>query len=304
MVSAGEATLKSDPFSPRIQRSAPLGTTNYLYDGQNVTLLDELDNDGSVVARYTQGPGIDQPLAELRTGSVSYYQQDGLGSISSLSGSAGSLSNTYTYDSYGKQIGSTGTTVNSFEYDGRELDVETGIYQYRARYYNSYTGRFLSEDPIGFDGGANFYAYVENDPVNLTDPMGLKCPCFAQLKYRATSYFGYTHAFWWVQDSNGTHWVIDGGPSRHFGRGSLNSWVNQGDAGHYGNDSPKATTWFDSGVSDAICGPVDAMLLAAERWPNNTILYVSTGPNSNTFAHLIGLAGGFDESSPPGSIGW
>ncbi len=45
---------------------------------------------------------------------------------------------------------------------------------YRARYYDPATGRFLKEDPIGFAGGVNFYAYVNNSPVSYADPFGLQ----------------------------------------------------------------------------------------------------------------------------------
>ena len=59
------------------------------------------------------------------------------------------------------------------QFTGRESDG-TGLYFYRARYYDPAIGRFISEDPIGFDGGdVNLYAYVANDPVNLIDPSGL-----------------------------------------------------------------------------------------------------------------------------------
>ena len=51
------------------------------------------------------------------------------------------------------------------------------MYFYRARYYDSITGRFINEDPIGFAGGDfNLYRYVQNNPVNLIDPEGLKSP--------------------------------------------------------------------------------------------------------------------------------
>ena len=106
------------------------------------------------------------------SGTTSYYQQDGLGSVTSLSNSAGTVAETYAYDSYGKLTASTGTLVNSFQYTGREFDSETGIYYYRARYFDPSAGRFLSQDPIRFGGGTNFYAYTRNNPAVRTDPFG------------------------------------------------------------------------------------------------------------------------------------
>ncbi len=86
----------------------------------------------------------------------------------------GTLTNTYTYDSFGKLTGSTGTLINHFQYTGREFDSETGLYYDRARYYDASVGRFISEDPIGFQGGIDFYAYTLNNPVNWIDPFGLE----------------------------------------------------------------------------------------------------------------------------------
>jgi RHS repeat-associated protein len=178
----GTVTFKYDPFGRRVQKAFTQGgttnTTNYLYDGRN--LLEEVDTSGNVVARYTDSAHdagswqLDQPLAELRSGTTIYYQQDGLGSVTSLSNSTGTFVNTYTYDSYGKLSASTGAAVNPFQYTARDFDAEIGIYQYRFRYYDQNVGRFLSEDPLGFGGGPNFYAYVTNDPVDIVDPFGLK----------------------------------------------------------------------------------------------------------------------------------
>jgi len=68
-------------------------------------------------------------------------------------------------------------TYNVAETSGRhatmESDTETGLYYYRARYYDPSAGRFLSEDPSGFNDGVNFYRYVHNDPIDNTDPTGL-----------------------------------------------------------------------------------------------------------------------------------
>jgi RHS repeat-associated protein len=64
--------------------------------------------------------------------------------------------------------------VNPFRFTGREVDTETGLCFLRHRYYSPLTGRFLSEDPIGFQGGKNFYQYVRNSPANFGDPFGEK----------------------------------------------------------------------------------------------------------------------------------
>ena len=130
----GTTTFKYDPFGRRIQKSGPLGTTNYLYDGleDGTNVIEEVDNNGNMLARYTQGLETDEPLAEVRGSTTSYYQQDGLGSVSSLSNSAAALANTYTYDSFGKLAGSTGTLANPFQYTARDSDAETGLYYYRG----------------------------------------------------------------------------------------------------------------------------------------------------------------------------
>ena len=114
-----------------------------------------------------------------RSSATSYYDADGIGSITSLSNGTGTISQSYGYDSFGKQTSSSGTLTNPFQFTGREFDSETSLYFNRARYYDPQTGGFLTEDPIGFDGGVNFYAYVLNNPVSFVDPFGLKlCKVF------------------------------------------------------------------------------------------------------------------------------
>jgi len=170
----GTVTFKYDPFGRRIQKSSASGTVNYLYDGAR--LMQEVDGSGNVLARYTHSPEIDEPLSMLRGGATSYYQNDGIGSITSLSNQAAALAGTYTFDSFGKLTASTGTITNPFRYTGREFDTETGVYYYRARYFDPGSGRFISEDPIRFGGdGPSFYVYVNNDPTDFVDPLGLKC---------------------------------------------------------------------------------------------------------------------------------
>lgn len=153
--SGGTATFKYDPFGRRIEKVFTLNstttTTNYLYDGDNA--IETVDQNGSVLAKFAQGQNIDEPLAESTGGATYDYEQDGLGSATSLTNSSGALALTYTYDSFGKITASSGSVSNPFRYTGRDFDSETGLYYYRARYYDPTTGRFLSEDPLGTSGG-------------------------------------------------------------------------------------------------------------------------------------------------------
>jgi RHS repeat-associated protein len=129
------------------------------------------------VASYAQGQNIDEPLAMDRSGTVDYYEQDGLGSVTSLTSATGTVAQSYTYDSFGNTTNSSGSLTNFFRYTGREFDTETGLYYLRARYLDPTTGRFISEDPIGLGGGIDFYRYADNNPVIYTDLFGLTCHC-------------------------------------------------------------------------------------------------------------------------------
>jgi RHS repeat-associated protein len=179
----GRVSFAYDPLGRRIKKVSSAGTSIYAYDGDN--LIEETNSSGGVVVRYTQTTDkIDEPVAMLRSGATSYYEADGLGSITSLSSTVGALAQTYTFDSFGKQTASSGSLTNPFQYTAREFDAETSLYNYRARYYDPNAGRFLSEDPIKFQGGINFYAYVHNSPTTFADPLGLldidpSCNCSA-----------------------------------------------------------------------------------------------------------------------------
>ncbi len=170
--SGGTVTFKYDSFGRRIYKSSSSGTSVYVYDGHN--LVEETNSSGTAVARYSQGLNIDEPLAMLRSSATSFYQADGLGSITSLTNTSGSIAQSYTFDSFGNQTGSSGSLTNPFQYTAREFDPETSLYYYRARYYDPSPGRFVNEDPVRFFGGVQFYRYALNDPTQHRDPTGLK----------------------------------------------------------------------------------------------------------------------------------
>jgi RHS repeat-associated protein len=90
---------------------------------------------------------------------------------------AGAVS--YRYDPYGAvtithggQEQSSDPLGQPWTFTGRFHDEETGLYYYRARYYDAEMGRFLQRDPLGYAPGPNLYTYVEDAPTNGTDPFG------------------------------------------------------------------------------------------------------------------------------------
>ena len=169
---------KYDGLNRRIEKevteTAVTTTTQYIDDNEDILL--ERDDSNNIVARYTHGLGIDEPLITERGGQSYFYHADGLGSITELTDSVGTLAQAYTYSSFGKIENELDPNfIQPYTFTAREFDPETGLHFYRARSYDTNTGRFLQEDPIGFRGGdLNLYVYVANDPVNFTDPAGLQ----------------------------------------------------------------------------------------------------------------------------------
>lgn len=150
-------------------------TYAYVYDNDNIVLETLTDDSGTTTTWYTHGAGTDEHLALERGGSFSYYHADGLGSIVALTDKRQKVIESYDYDSFGNLKQDDKKTIQPFTYTAREWDRETGLYYYRARYYDPMEGRFISRDPLGFKAGdVNLYGYTKNNPINLTDPSGLE----------------------------------------------------------------------------------------------------------------------------------
>ncbi|MFQ5850529.1 MAG: RHS repeat domain-containing protein [Candidatus Binatia bacterium] len=200
------AEYRYDALGRRIEKNVNGVITRYVYDNEDI--LVELDSTNAVVARYTHGPGIDEPLIMLRGGQSFFYHADGLGSAWDLTDATGAIARSYTYDSFGQLLVQSGSLANPFTYTSREFDPETGLYHYRTRTYNPTEGRFAQEDrlllsllssattisdlPVGLAAhilrvlqrdpqDLHPYVYVNNNPTNRIDPMGLlSARCAAQ----------------------------------------------------------------------------------------------------------------------------
>jgi RHS repeat-associated protein len=172
-ISGGQsASFVYDAFNRRVEKTVSGVTTKYHYDGLDI--VEELDSLDNVKAFYVRGLNIDEPLARIASdGSIRYYHTDALGSVIALTDENAVVKTQYIYSPFGETAVIGEASENPFQYTGRENDGN-GHYHYRARYYSPEMGRFISEDPIRFEGGMNWYAYVGNRPVNAVDPLGLE----------------------------------------------------------------------------------------------------------------------------------
>ncbi|MBI4743529.1 MAG: RHS repeat-associated core domain-containing protein [Actinobacteria bacterium] len=98
------------------------------------------------------------------------------GNVTALTDSAQTTVATYAYEAFGNMVVSTGTAANNYKFSTKNLDDESGLYYFGARYYDSETGRFITKDPDGGDVKnpltLNPYVYASDNPVNLVDPTG------------------------------------------------------------------------------------------------------------------------------------
>jgi RHS repeat-associated protein len=170
-----------DALGRRIAAVVDGQTTHFVY-GAGLEVLEERAVDSAMLARYTYGAGLDEPLTMERAGSTFTYHRDAQGSIVALTEAAGALVEQYRYDAYGAPAFFDGggsplpssALGNPVLFTGRRFDLETGNYDYRARAYNPALGRFLQTDLLGYAAGTlNLYQYVGDNPLRYVDPLGL-----------------------------------------------------------------------------------------------------------------------------------
>jgi len=184
-------TYVYDGLGRRIQKNVNGILTRYVYDNEDI--LQEYDGLNNLVAKYTHGPGIDEPLSLERdlnqdgtfTSDERFFTHpDGLGSLVALTNASGQVVERYRYDSFGTPtiLNADNNTLscsafgNPYLFTGREYDCESGLHYFRARYDDPKTGRFLQEDPflgiLPYPQTLNRYPYVTNNPATLIDPTG------------------------------------------------------------------------------------------------------------------------------------
>jgi len=229
--------------------TADLGTTNvHAYDG--IHCIADLNEAGDVIRSYTYGPGIDNALAfttyEFGETNSYYYLTDHLGSVFAITDEGGAIVERYAYDGWGRTTVSDGNGMpmdesalgNRIAFQGREIAWTTGLYNFRARWYDPITGRWLSQDPIRISGGLNQYVAFANNPVNFLDPYGLVI-AYANHEVKG----GFYHSKLIIIPNNQKYWRNHPLYGRHFRKQLPNGrcYTTLGAGPDNGN-------WLDSGI--------------------------------------------------------
>lgn len=157
--------------------------TYYLNDvnTENAQVLQEYSVGGTTKASYTYGQSgrvsadFHSYQEEIGTG-AKYYLTDGRGSVAQVTSSTGTILSSYEYGPFGEVLSGSTAEDSFYGYNAEEYNPQTELVYLRARYYNPSDGRFGVEDTYGGNlsnpATLNRYAYVENNPVNKTDPSG------------------------------------------------------------------------------------------------------------------------------------
>jgi len=149
-------------------------------------VVEERDSTNTLLASYVSGLFADEHLLRVDgEGNAVWYVADEQFNVVALTDGAGAVLERYEYGDYGEPFVTDasgdyrGSSYhgNAYMFTGRRWEPEIGFYFYRARYYDPYTGRFVSRDPIGIWGDpaglGNGYAYAGNNPWTFVDPTGL-----------------------------------------------------------------------------------------------------------------------------------
>jgi RHS repeat-associated protein len=176
-------TYTYDAFNRRTSKTVDGKTTEFIWQGSR--LIAETDNDKHWQS-YLYEPDSYRPLALVHGNAqqdnikLYWYQNDHLGTPIALTGSLGDTLYECQYNAYGQIINETyhqddtqALPDNPLRFQGQYYDEETGLHYNLNRYYDPFTGRYITQDPLGIQGGLNSYQYVNGDPINWIDPLGL-----------------------------------------------------------------------------------------------------------------------------------
>jgi RHS repeat-associated protein len=181
-----DVNFQYDALGRRVARSVTGGSEVYVQMEQQ-TIADYPVGGAATTptVRYVYASYIDEPVVGKTAGTggtLVYFHRNHQYSVSAITTSAGVIAERYAYSAYGHPtiLDASGTVLQTsnfslrYSFTGREWDATLGLYHFRARWMNPSAGRFLTRDPIGYEGSpSNFYVYCISSPLFFTDSSGL-----------------------------------------------------------------------------------------------------------------------------------
>ena len=273
-------------------------TNKFIYEGRNlVAILDGGNNLlssflwGSDLSGSMQGSGgvgglISMTAYSGANAGTYFYSYDGNGNVTALVNAAnGSIAAQYEYGPFGEVIRATGpmARANPFRFSTDYYDDESDIIMYPRRPYSPSTGRFLTRDPIGENGGVNLYDLVANNPVNENDPLGL---CNIKIRCGPVKRYGITLGWHCgVIAPNGVEYGLGGGDQSSGSSGTAHPYPTDPSQGPAPVSPPPPDR--DYPVSCGKCTSCDSIQKCLQNY-HDTVTPPpdsATGPNSDTYAH-------------------
>lgn len=286
------STVLQDAWGNRQQ---PINTENW-------NIWADLSSGNALQTRYIRGDEIDQLFARIKSnGDVAWYLTDRMGSVRQMLDATGSLENTITYDGFGNVIAETDAAFGDrWKWTGREYNDYTGLQYNRARYYSGESGRWVSEDPIGFGAGDyNMNRYAINSATSFIDPSGHEIRVYPS-KVSTGGVIG-NHATIVIIANDGSMYALDGGGERTVGNDPTRpgrpvpTFVPI-------TELPKGDYWEVVGISND--GDQDLENMVNAYYELDQLPYKRLGPNSNTYANQVLLLGGYVVVGKPYAGHW
>ncbi|MDN2481501.1 RHS repeat-associated core domain-containing protein [Vibrio agarivorans] len=163
-----------DPLGRRVQKKVTqsLGDvkeTSFVWSGSQM-IQETVDG---VTYDYQWLPGAYSPVSQVNDGEIAVYHHDHLATPKVMTNENGDVAWQAEYSAFGEILSEQAKGHNLIRFSGQYQDRESDLNYNYFRNYDYLTGRYVQKDPVGLIGGINTYLYVESDPVNLRDPLGL-----------------------------------------------------------------------------------------------------------------------------------